>query len=389
MVASSFSFTLEEEQLHHLKPNTLVKQKLHGLFWKIAKISVPQVRRICDIKTTNHHTLEVVKCLCSEIVILDHSKVSEILGAPLQTAANVGIHEIVEEILASFPSAIFLTDEMNQTLFHIAIVNCKENVFNIIYQVEQKHVILRALDASMNNCLHLVGCFENKQKLELRGSIAGAALQVQCELQWFKAVEEFTLKQDKEQRNSNGHTPTMIYNETHLELIAEGEKWMKDTSNSCTIVAALIVTIVFAAAITVPGGNNGNTGFPILKSNPVFVVFAISNTLALFASTSSVLMFLSILTSRYGDVDFLYALPKRIIIGLTTLFISIIFMMVAFGATHQIVIGNEVSWILIPVVALSCVLVLLFVSLQFPLLADMIIYTYVGVFGKQSNRMFF
>ncbi|KAM7489100.1 hypothetical protein LguiB_026584 [Lonicera macranthoides] len=360
-----------------------VKQKLHGLFWKIAEISVPQIRSIRDLKTTNHQALELVKCLCSEIVKLDHSKVSVILGVPVKTASCIGVHEIIEEILSSFPSAIYLTDEMNRTLFHLAIVNRHENIFNIIYQVEHKHVFLRIQDRLMNNCLHLADSLdlESQQKLNLRNSAAGAALQ---------AVEEFILKQDKEQRNSKGQTPAMVFTESHQDLVKEGEQWMKDTSNSCTIAAALIVTIVFAAAITVPGGNNGNTGYPMFMSEAAFIVFALSDALALFASTSSVLMFLSILTSRYGEADFLYALPKRLIIGLATLFLSIIFMMVAFGATLHIVIGNRGSWIIIPVVALSCVPVMLFVSLQFPLLWDMIKSTYgPGSFGKQSNRILF
>lgn len=204
-----------------------------------------------------------------------------------------------------------------------------------------------------------------------------------------QAVEEFTQTHDKMQTNNDSKTPLAVFNETHQELIAEGEKWMKEMSTSYTIVGTLIVTIVFAAAITVPGGNNGATGFPILMSNPAFVVFALSDALALFASTSSVLMFLSILTSRYGVGDFLYALPKRLIIGLATLFFSILFMMIAFGATLKIVIGDKVSWIIVPVVVLSCIPVVLFVSLQFPLLWDMYKFTYVGVFRKHGNRMFY
>ncbi|KAK9217387.1 hypothetical protein WN943_006014 [Citrus x changshan-huyou] len=37
---------------------------------------------------------------------------------------------------------------------------------------------------------------------------------------------------------------------------------MKDTSNPCMVVTALIATIMFAAAYTVPGGNN-ESGIPI------------------------------------------------------------------------------------------------------------------------------
>ena len=56
--------------------------------------------------------------------------------------------------------------------------------------------------------------------------------------------------------NTNGQTARELFTESHKELVKEGEKWVKETSSSCTLVGALIVTIMFAAAITVPSGNN-------------------------------------------------------------------------------------------------------------------------------------
>ncbi|CAK9177684.1 unnamed protein product [Ilex paraguariensis] len=204
-----------------------------------------------------------------------------------------------------------------------------------------------------------------------------------------REVKNFTLVPNREQKNNEKKTPRMVFTETHQELVKEGEQWMKDTSNSCTIVAALIVTVVFAAAITVPGGNNG-AGLPIFSQEKTFTVFAISDALALFSSSSSVLMFLSILTSRYAEDDFLYALPKRLIIGLVTLFLAIIFMMVAFGATLYIVFGDKKAWVLHLVAVLASLPVLLFASLQFPLLVKMIKSTYCpGIFGKKSDRIIF
>ncbi|KAL7228498.1 hypothetical protein ACSBR2_007257 [Camellia fascicularis] len=64
-------------------------------------------------------------------------------------------------------------------------------------------------------------------------------------------------------------------------------------------------------------------------------------------------MFLSIFTARYAKQDFLYALPKRLIICLATLFISILCTMIAFGATLYLMFGDNDTWILIPAVALA------------------------------------
>ncbi|KAH7854104.1 hypothetical protein Vadar_010140 [Vaccinium darrowii] len=182
-------------------------------------------------------------------------------------------------------------------------------------------------------------------------------------------------------------TPAEVFSETHQNLLKDGEKWMKDTATSCTIVAALVATMVFAAAITVPGGNNID-GHPVLSKQKAFVIFGISDALALFSSITSILMFLLILTSRYAEEDFLHTLPSRLVFGLITLFVSILSTMVAFGAILFLVFGDSKDWILFPIIALAGIPATLFGALQFPLLVEMIRSTYgPGIFGKQSDRV--
>ncbi|KAF7142344.1 hypothetical protein RHSIM_Rhsim05G0059500 [Rhododendron simsii] len=354
------------------------------------------IKTLRETKLIHHQALNLVKCLCEEVVKTDFPNAAKIFTEPLRNATCLGIHEIVEEILESFPSAIHLRSEKDQSLFHLAIVYRRENVFNLIYQMEEDrraHAFLSMPDASTNNALHSAGNLALQQQLLLRASAPGAALQMQCELQWFEEVGKCMLPQAREHMNADGKTPQEVFTETHKDLVKEGERWMKDTANSCTIVAALITTIVFAAAITVPGGSFSDSGsdkkgLPIRLGGQAFTVFGVSDALALFSSSASLLMFLSILTCRYGEEDFRYSLPRRLIIGLVTLFLSIISMMVAFGATLKIVFGEKTAWIVIPVAILSCVPVALFALWQFPLLYAMIKSTYFpGIFGKKSNRV--
>lgn len=77
-------------------------------------------------------------------------------------------------------------------------------------------------------------------------------------------VEKFVEPYDREQPNYDGQTAQMIFTEEHGSLKIQGEKWMKDTANSCSIAAALIATVVFAAAITVPG-DNAESGYPFIR----------------------------------------------------------------------------------------------------------------------------
>ncbi|KAH7841516.1 hypothetical protein Vadar_030919 [Vaccinium darrowii] len=343
--------------------------------------SVPPVRFVRETKLIHCQALEFFRHLCKEVA-----------ESAALNAVSLGTGEIVEEIVHAFPSVIDYKNEKDQNIFHVAIENRQANVFNLIYQLdaENQKEFLAELDMSGNNMLHTAGNLLSQQQLSLQASVAGAALQMQRELQWFKEVEKLIRPQVKYYRNKEDKTPQDLFTETHKDLVENGEKWMKDTASSCTIVAALIVTVAFAAAITMPGGINSDSGLPIFLEDQVFVLFAMFDALALFSSTTSLLMFLSILTSRYGEQDFLYSLPRKLIIGLVTLFLSIMSMMIAFGATLKILFGYKKPWIVIPVVVLSSLPITLFAWLQFPLLLHMIRSTYFpGIFGKRSNRNLF
>ncbi|KAH7854913.1 hypothetical protein Vadar_019004 [Vaccinium darrowii] len=349
---------------------------------------LPCIKRIREIKEKQHHAHELVKILCMEIAKSNLSEVAKIFRPVMDRAIYYGVPEIVEEIIASYPMAINMRVQDDLDIFQYAIQCRCERVFNLIYQVDYGSIIVAGLDKLKNNALHLAASLKHEQQIVVRASTAGPVLQMQRELQWFKEVEKSAAPGIKEKRNSDGMTPAEVFSETHQNLVKDGEKWMKDTATSCTIVAALIATMVFAAAITVPGGNNSYNGHPILSKQKAFVIFGISDALALFSSITSVLMFLLILTSRYAEEDFLHTLPNRLVIGLITLFVSILSTMVAFGAILYLVFGDNQDWVLIPIIALAIIPATLFGALQLPLLVEMIQSTYGrSIFGKQSDRM--
>lgn len=189
----------------------------------------------------------------------------------------------------------------------------------------------------------------------------------------------------QEVKNQDGKTAWQLFREEHKGLIEEGEKWMKDTSNSCMIVATLIATVAFASLLTVPGGNNQDKGIPIFLLDNTFMVYAVSDALALFSSMASVLMFVSILTAHYAEEEFLKTLPERLILGLASLFFAIVTTMIAFVAALTLVLQERVKWVSIPFALLACIPVALFAKLQLPLFIQMIISTYgSGIYHPQS-----
>ncbi|KAL1551475.1 protein ACCELERATED CELL DEATH 6-like [Salvia divinorum] len=359
--------------------------KLHSILCQVIKYLVPGIDRFHEKKLMHEQTIELVKCLCKHMESLDYNDAAAICSETMLTAAESGSHDVVLEIVETFPLAVHFRNSLDQNFLHLAIKNRCEKVFNLMYRTSKcRYQYSNAIDNDGNSILHLAARLAPFHKLS---SVSGAALQMQREIQWFQEASKFVSSYTRGLQNSSGETAEMIFTKEHRDLKIEGETWMKDTANSCSIAAALIVTIVFAAAITVPGGNQSDSGYPMFYESSAFTIFAVSDAASLFTSSTSLLMFLSILTSRYAEHDFLYALPKRLCIGLFMLFLSILFMMIAFSSTLYLVFGRKKAWVLLPVGALTCLPISSFVLLQFPLLRDVISSTYGrGVFGKQSGR---
>ncbi|KAG6624406.1 hypothetical protein CIPAW_16G024900 [Carya illinoinensis] len=238
-----------------------------------------------------------------------------------------------------------------------------------------------------NNMLHLAGELPPSDRLNI---VSGAALQMQRELLWFQEIEKIVPKSYVNIRNGEGNTPKDIFVRTHEVLQKNGEKWMKSTANSCMIVAALIATVVFPAAFTVPGGNDQGTGIPIFLESNWFTLFFVSDAVAMVFSSSSILIFLTILMSRYTENDFLISLPRKLALGLATLLISIIGMLIAFSAACFLVLKYKTSVPIRIIVAGPAVPISLFAILQHSLWYDIFrsaFYTKRFLFGSH-NRLF-
>ena len=173
----------------------------------------------------------------------------------------------------------------------------------------------------------------------------------------------------------------MVFNEEHKELLQQGKEWMKETASSSTVVAALIMTVAFAAIFTLPGGEAN-------KGKIAFMLFIISDAIALFSSATSALLFLGILTSRYAQKDFLHVLPRILLGGLFSLFLSLAATMITFSATLALVLQNQVSWFATPLIMVTSIPIGLFVLIQRPLLVELLYSTYgPSIFRKQQEIM--
>eukprot|EP00261_Vitis_vinifera_P031171 XP_019072414.1 PREDICTED: ankyrin repeat-containing protein ITN1 isoform X5 [Vitis vinifera] len=348
--------------------------------WQLIIYHLPPIKHIQETKTMHTLTLQLLNHLCTEVLKVSRAK--KIFRQSFINGAKYGIPEILEEIIKSYPYALEYLDE---DVFKLAVLNRYEKIFNLICETGMhRQLIIRTEDDS-NNILHLAGKLAPPHRLSL---VSGAALQMQRELHWFKEIEKYAPRAFSESENNNEDKPKTVFIKEHEKLIKEGEKWMKGTAKCYALAAALIATVVFAAAITIPGGNHDDTGIPNFSKEKAFKVFAASDALSLFLSIASVLICLSILTARYAEDDFLFALPRRLIFGLVTLFLSVTFMMIAYSSAIYLLFGEKKAWILTTLAALACLPVTLYGILQFPLLVELIYSTYgPGIFGKHSNSL--
>ncbi|KAK9226932.1 hypothetical protein WN943_011980 [Citrus x changshan-huyou] len=297
----------------------------------------------------------LVERIWEKIVLLEESEILELIMKPrplIFDAAKQGNFEFLTILIREYPDLVWKVDEKFCSIFHYAVSERHEDVFKLIYEIGaiKDIIVLSQEKETGNNILHLAGKLAPQDRLNI---VSGAALQMQRELLWFREVKNVIQSSFVEKENRHHETPRALFTKEHKKLREEGEKWMKDTATSCMIVATLIATVVFAAAFTVPGGTKGETGLPFFDKKVSFQIFAISDAISLVSSSASIVNFLSILTSRYAEEDFLELLPGKLLFGLLTLFISILTMMVVFSTTFFIFFNHERLWIAVLVTVFS------------------------------------
>ncbi|WJZ90104.1 hypothetical protein VitviT2T_009274 [Vitis vinifera] len=297
--------------------------------------------------------------------------------SPVLIAAENGIIEMVEKILKLFPAAIRHVDSDQKNIVLLAVKNRQTSVYELLLNRKPlEESAFRMVDSEGNSALHLAATLGDYRPYPF------AALQMQWEIKWYKYVKNSVPRHFFIRYNNKNQVPKEIFTESHKELVREGGKWLSNTSNSCSVVATLVTTVAFATTATIPGGFKENSSEPTLEHHPGFLVYAISSLIALSFSVTSVVTFLAILTSRYQVKDFGRGLPRKLLLGLTSLFISIGAMLVCFCAGHFFLLKNVLKQTAFPVYAVACLPVTFFAVAQFPFYFDLI----WAIFKKVPQR---
>ncbi|XP_044480452.1 ankyrin repeat-containing protein At5g02620-like [Mangifera indica] len=293
-------------------------------------------------------------------------------------------------IICKYSQLMNCTEEDGKTaglIFSNAISKRQKDIFQLRESLNPlcERQVIDYKDCHQNNILHLAGKLSPPEQLD---AISGVALQLQEELKWFEEVSIMADASKAHEKNKDGKTPKALFDEEHKKLKESGEQWMKDTANSCMIVAALIATVVFTAAFTVPGGTNEESGMPRFSNQLSFRIFVFADATSLVLSVYSLLIFLDIHTSRYAYNDFLLELPKKLVVGLLTLLLSIAAMMVVFCTSIFFVIEVDNIWVRILLSVSAFFPVLHFAKMKRELLFDVVHKTSeINSILKEGKRM--
>ncbi|XP_052194951.1 uncharacterized protein LOC127803011 [Diospyros lotus] len=293
-----------------------------------------------------------------------------VLGKPMLMAILQENEDFVKIATQDCPDVLWLEID-GLTLFDHAISKGLRKIYKFAFKrPETKLFATVRPDRDGNTLLHRAAKLSSSQSL-------GPALQMQIELQRFKEVEKMA-PMCKGLVNNNNQTPQDLFVVEHKELKDQGRDWLKEIATSCSVVATLIVTIMFAAAFTAPGGYKEDTGIPTNLKSKYFTVYIISDAFSLSFSCTSAMLFLGIHTSLFREEDFLNKLPLALMSGLFTLFLSIATMLVAFGTALVIMLPENFVWIPIPLLVLGSTPVCIYAILHVRIFIQVLCWTFLN-----------
>ncbi|KAF3660815.1 putative auxin-induced protein 5NG4-like [Capsicum annuum] len=335
-----------------------------------------------EIKSDDSNSEAMSSLIATRMTIVLNTELPTTKETPLLVASKMGIVEMVRRILKKFPIAIQDTDSEEKNILLLAVEHRQTMVYNWLIGEKYPEYVFYQVDKYGNNAVHLAAKYQNLEVWR----IPGKALQLQGERKWYKYVKH-TLPQSDVRYNKKGQTPRRIFEETHAKLLVEGTEWISKTAESFSVVAALIATVAFATSATIPGGAD-DKGKPHLENEPAFDVFSIASLVSLCFSVTALVFFLAILTSRCQHNDFEKDLPRKLLLGLTSLFASITAILVSFCAAHFFVLQDNFKNAAFPIYAATCIPVVFFAFNQFPLYVDLI-RSYIQKLPLRSYKVFY
>uniref|UniRef100_A0A162AZZ4 PGG domain-containing protein n=1 Tax=Daucus carota subsp. sativus TaxID=79200 RepID=A0A162AZZ4_DAUCS len=257
----------------------------------------------------------------------DQSKTSDKANYnPLIQAIEMGIPELVVEILRYFPDAANSISKDGRNVFHYAAEHRGGDIYEMLKKSAiNKDRMLLDVDNEGNTILH----HATKTKPATNFSL-GVANLMAWDIFWFQRIRHDCPPHLLHTKNNDGNTAEDLSLKDYKNKRQAAEKAVKEMNQGLMVVAALIATVSFTAVFTAPGGfdqSEGETqGTPLLLKGKDhhhdLVLFLSYVGLTFFASLIALGTLLSTQLSRFHLDDLYFALPLKYSIAISCLFLS-------------------------------------------------------------------
>ncbi|XP_042478006.1 protein ACCELERATED CELL DEATH 6-like [Macadamia integrifolia] len=279
---------------------------------------------------------------------------------PLLVASSIGRPASVRAILDAYPSSIEFYDDTGRNALHLAVMNCDVFKFKRLLRMPEMMTLINEPDKEGNTPLHLATMGHRYDKvlallshkhvdLTAKNNNGHTAFDV-CNLDWELSPRQTQIwRKLRSRKASRGRVhPLMrlpVFTPNYFSIRADATSTdLVQVVNTLSLVAALLATITFAAAFTLPGGykvDGPNVGSPLLIHKLALKVFLLSDTISLFSSSSALLIFSNATTADKA------LLRNTIAIGRGFVFTALYAAMVAFISGLYAVIAVETKWLAI------------------------------------------
>ncbi|KAI8010159.1 Protein ACCELERATED CELL DEATH 6, partial [Camellia lanceoleosa] len=306
---------------------------------------------------------------------------------PIHEASSQGHIEVVKEFLRRFPDSRELLNTQGQNILHVAAQSGKANIVSYILKAPELEMLINDTDQDGNTPLLLatknahaeivsiltwdkrvrleIGNGEGFTALDIALNYKGPTSSIHQRLTWIAL--RYASAPRGQPKDSN--LLTLIVTPQGQPKTIETEKnsnveAYKDRINTLLLMATIIITVTFAAGITVPGGyddSKTHKGMALMVKKSAFQVFVIADAVAMY---SSIIVAVLLIWAQLEDLDLILVSLKLA----SPLFGGALMMVAISFLTGVYLVVSNLNWLsyvilimgLIFVLALSTLLILLF-----------------------------
>ncbi|KAK0608799.1 hypothetical protein LWI29_036222 [Acer saccharum] len=306
-----------------------VRTKSRGLTRKLLEKKKSLIKEIDDYGWTPLHYAAYYGYLHVTSILLECDKFATCIAdksrkmTPLLLAASQGHIDIIKEIILYCPECYELVDDREWNVLHFAMVSLSKKELCSLLGNPSIQKLVHEKDAKGNTPLHVLAtCTRSMDSTDplsdiidqVRGDGSRAVNKQNISVEdafnyGCPELEQEILALSEDTGNGLYSRGVIHKRDKHYDGYLS---LMKGAKESHLVAAALIATVTFAAAFTLPGGYKNeegkNQGTAILSRNSAFQTFVITDAIAMVFSISAVFIYFIMSVERFKKYIYLFEL---------------------------------------------------------------------------------